>query len=158
MFSRCEEPLPTDPYAVPLDKINMADGRYFQQNRQFEFFKRLREEDPVHLNDHPFTGRYWSVTKFEDIMYIDKHHELFSSAHGIGIGPRIDAEPNPDELNVSMFIAMDPPKHDLQRATVTSVVALIIIHFVLCTWSLNGHCSVTGRFVLLRDCPGSCPA
>ena len=123
MFSQSEEPLPTDPYAVPLDKINMADGRYFQQNRQFEFFKRLREEDPVHLNDHPFTGRYWSVTKFQDIMYIDKHHELFSSAHGIGIGPRIDAEPNPDELNVSMFIAMDPPKHDLQRATVTSVVA-----------------------------------
>jgi cytochrome P450 len=101
----------------------MADGRYFQEDRQFEFFKRLRDEDPVHLNDHEFTGRYWSITKFEDILYVDKHHELFSSAHGIGIGPRIDMEPDPEELDVTMFIAMDPPKHDLQRATVTSVVA-----------------------------------
>lgn len=118
-----DQPLPTDPYAVPIEAINMIDGRYFQQDRQFEFFKRLREEDPVHLNEHPFTGRYWSITKFEDILYIDKHHELFSSAHGIGVGPRIDLEPDPEELDVTMFIAMDPPKHDLQRATVSGVVA-----------------------------------
>ena len=123
IFALQDKPLPTDPYAVSLDEINMCDGRYFQQNRQFEFFKRLREEDPVHLNDHEFTGRYWSITKFEDIMYVDRNHELFSSAHGIGIGPRIDAAPNPEELDLTMFIAMDPPKHQLQRATVTGVVA-----------------------------------
>jgi len=117
------KPLPADPYAVPIEEINMIDGRYFQQNRQFEFFRRLRAEDPVHLNEHPFTGRYWSITKFDDIMYVDKHHELFSSAHGIGIGPKLGLEPDPEELDVSMFIAMDPPKHDLQRATVTGVVA-----------------------------------
>ncbi|MCB1686122.1 MAG: cytochrome P450, partial [Pseudomonadales bacterium] len=118
-----DKPLPVDPYAVPIEEINMIDGRYFQQNRQFEFFRRLRAEDPVHLNEHPFTGRYWSITKFDDIMYVDKHHELFSSAHGIGIGPKLGLEPDPEELAVSMFIAMDPPKHDLQRATVTGVVA-----------------------------------
>ena len=117
------KPLPADPYAVPIDEINMIDGRYFHENRQFEFFKRLRDEDPVHLNDHEFTGRYWDITKFEDIMYVDTHHELFSSAHGIALGPRVDAEPNPEDLDLSMFIAMDPPKHDLQRATVSSVVA-----------------------------------
>ncbi len=117
------KPLPLDPYAVPIEEINMIDARYFQENRQFEFFKRLRDEDPVHLNDHDFTGRYWSITKFEDIMHVDTHHDLFSSAHGIAIGPRVDAEPNPEDLNLSMFIAMDPPKHDLQRATVSSVVA-----------------------------------
>jgi cytochrome P450 len=116
-------PLPADPYAVPIEEINMFDGRYFEENRQFEFFKRLREEDPVHLNDHHFTGRCWSLTKFEDIMAVDKNHEMFSSAHGIAIGPRVDAEPDPNELSLSMFIAMDPPKHDLQRATVSSVVA-----------------------------------
>ena len=118
-----QKPLPTDPYAVPLEEINMVDGRYFQTNTLFPFFKRLREEDPVHENTHDFTGRYWSITKFEDIMYVDKHHELFSSAHGIALGPRVDAEPNPEDLNLQMFIAMDPPKHDLQRATVSGVVA-----------------------------------
>lgn len=123
VFSLQDKPLPRDPYGVSLDEINMVDGRYFQQDTQFEFFKRLRDEDPVHLNEHPFTGRYWSITKFEDILYVDKHHEKFSSAHGIALGPAIDAELDPEELDLSMFIAMDPPKHDLQRATVTGVVA-----------------------------------
>lgn len=99
------------------------DARLFQQDIHWDFFKRLRDEDPVHLNEHPDTGRYWSVTKFQDIMYVDTHHDLFSSAHGIALGPPIDREPGENELNLSMFIAMDPPKHELQRATVSGVVA-----------------------------------
>jgi cytochrome P450 len=116
-------PVITDPYSVPIEEINVIDGRLFQQDLHWDHFKRLREEDPVHLNEFPETGRYWSVTKFEDIMFIDKNHEMFSSAHGIALGPRVDAEPDPKDLGLSMFIAMDPPKHDLQRATVSGVVA-----------------------------------
>jgi len=123
VFSKNPPPLPKDPYAIPLEDINVVDPRLFEQDVLWEFFRRLREEDPVHLNDLPETGRYWSITKFNDIMFVDKNHELFSSAHGIGLGPRIDAEPNPEELGLSMFIAMDPPKHDLQRATVSGIVA-----------------------------------
>lgn len=123
IFSNDPPPLPEDPWNTPLDEINMVDGRYFERDTLWDFFKRLRAEDPVHMNDLPETGRYWSVTRFDDIMHVDKNHEIFSSAHGIGIGPRIDAEPDPNDMNLSMFIAMDPPKHDLQRATVSGVVA-----------------------------------
>ncbi|MCB1694473.1 MAG: cytochrome P450, partial [Pseudomonadales bacterium] len=112
-----------DAWTMPLEDINVIDGRLFQQDIHWDFFKRLRAEDPVHLNELPETGRYWSVTKFNDIMYVDKHHDLFSSSHGIGLGPPIDREPNPEDLNVTMFIAMDPPRHDVQRATVSPVVA-----------------------------------
>ena len=48
---------------------------------------------------------------------------MFSSAHGIAIGGRIDREPDPEELQFSNFIAMDPPKHRGQRQTVNGVVA-----------------------------------
>ncbi len=123
IFSKNPPPIPDDPWGMPIEDINMVDGRLFEQNVHWELFKRLREQDPVHLNDLPETGRYWSLTKFEDIMFVDKNHEMFSSAHGIGIGPRVGAEPDPEELGLSMFIAMDPPKHDLQRATVSGVVA-----------------------------------
>ena len=116
-------PIIEDPYSVPIEEINMIDGRLFQHELHWAHFKRLREEDPVHLNDLPGIGRYWSLTKFEDIMFVDKNHELFSSAHGIAIGPKIGTERNPDALDFSSFIAMDPPKHDLQRATVSGVVA-----------------------------------
>ena len=116
-------PVIEDPYSVPIEEINPIDGRLFQMDIHEAHFKRLREEDPVHMNELPSTGRYWSITKFEDIMYVDKNHDLFSSASGIALGPRIDLAPSPVDLNVSNFIAMDPPKHDLQRATVSSVVA-----------------------------------
>ena len=116
-------PVIKDPYSVPIEEINPIDGRLFQMDIHEAHFKRLREEDPVHMNELPMTGRYWSITKFEDIMYVDKNHELFSSASGITLGPRIDLEPGPTGVDFSNFIAMDPPKHDLQRATVSSVVA-----------------------------------
>jgi cytochrome P450 len=116
-------PVIRDPYSVPIEDINVIDGRLFEEDLHWAHFARLRDEDPVHLNELPATGRYWSITKFEDIMFIDKNHDMFSSAHGIAIGPRVDAELNSEDLNLSMFIAMDPPKHDLQRATVSGVVA-----------------------------------
>ena len=116
-------PVIEDPYSVPIEEINPIDGRLFQMDIHEAHFKRLREEDPVHMNELPMTGRYWSITKFEDIMYVDKNHELFSSASGIALGPKIDLERGPEDFNLSNFIAMDPPKHDLQRATVSSVVA-----------------------------------
>jgi cytochrome P450 len=116
-------PVIEDPYAVPIEEINMIDGRLFQRELHWEHFRRLREEDPVHFNELPRIGRYWSLTKFDDILYVDKNHELFSSAHGITIGPSVDSERNPEAMQFTNFIAMDPPKHDLQRATVTGVVA-----------------------------------
>jgi cytochrome P450 len=108
-------PMIEDPWSVPIEDINMIDGRLFQHEIHWEHFRRLREEDPVHLNVLPGFGRYWSITKFEDILFVDTHHELFSSAHGITIGPAIDVGPDPSELQFSNFIAMDPPKHDAGR-------------------------------------------
>ncbi len=116
-------PVIEDPYAVPVEDINPVDPRLFQREMFWEHFRRLRKEDPVHLNELHNTGRYWSITKFEDIMWVDKNHDLFSSAHGIALGPKIGYEPHPEELNTQSFIAMDPPEHDLQRATVSGVVA-----------------------------------
>jgi len=116
-------PVITDPYAVPIEELNLIDGRLFQQQLHWDHFKRLRAEDPVHLNELPGIGRYWSITKFEDILYVDKNHELFSSAHGIVIGPKIGEDANSEALQFTNFIAMDPPKHDLQRATVSGSVA-----------------------------------
>ncbi len=57
------------------------------------------------------------MTKYNDIMHVDTNHDIFSSEGGITIFEQDEDFPLP------MFIAMDPPKHDLQRATVTGVVA-----------------------------------
>ena len=61
----------------PIWKVieNVIDGRLFEQDLHWAHFERLRAEDPVHLNELPAIGRYWSITKFEDIMFIDKNHD-----------------------------------------------------------------------------------
>ncbi len=117
-----EAPIP-DPYDLPLEEINMVSPRLFQENRIWDYFKRLREEDPVHFNETEEAGRYWSLTRYDDIKAVDSNHELFSSANGITLGIPVGTPPPEDALQVEMFIAMDPPKHDEQRATVAPVVA-----------------------------------
>jgi len=109
-----------DPYSIPLEEVNPLQAHLFQQDAHWAYFERLRAEDPVHLSVDEEFGRYWHITKFEDIKYVDKHHELFSSEGGITIGPPLNAPE--DRLQTRMFIAMDPPIHDVQRATVSPVV------------------------------------
>ena len=105
-------------YATPLDQLNPAQPTLFQADAHWAMFERLRAEDPVHYTaEHEF-GPYWSITKYNDIMTIDTNHEAFSSAGGITIANQVGGEgPLP------MFIAMDPPKHDVQRKTVSPAVA-----------------------------------
>ena len=122
-----------DPYSLPLHEINVAQPSIFQQDAQWDYFKRLREEDPVHYCADSGFGPYWSVTKFQDIVKVDTDFHSYSSAQGITIGglggvPTQQPEGGASEKKqqwdgFGMFIAMDPPKHDLQRATVASAVA-----------------------------------
>ncbi|MDB4151384.1 cytochrome P450 [Pseudomonadales bacterium] len=122
-----------DPYSLPLHEINVAQPSIFQQDAQWDYFKRLREEDPVHYCADSGFGPYWSVTKFQDIVKVDTDFHSYSSAQGITIGglggvPTQQPEDGASEKKqqwdgFGMFIAMDPPKHDLQRATVASAVA-----------------------------------
>jgi cytochrome P450 len=108
---------------VPLDEINPVWNRLFSENRMLEYFERLRREDPVHFNETEVAGRYWSLTRYDEIKAVDTDHKNFSSAHGITLGFPID-QPLPEgALDVSMFIAMDQPKHDVQRKTVSPVVS-----------------------------------
>ena len=108
---------------VPLEDINPVWHRLFAENRMLDYFERLRREDPVHFNESEVAGRYWSLTRYNEIKAVDTDHKNFSSAHGITLGFPID-QPLPEgALDVSMFIAMDQPKHDVQRKTVSPVVS-----------------------------------
>jgi cytochrome P450 len=104
-------------YSLPIEQINVADAELFRTNTMWPYFERLRKEDPVHYcAEHEF-GPYWSVTKFNDIMAVDTNHTAFSSEPSITI---VDLK---EDFPLPMFIAMDPPKHDLQRKTVTPAVS-----------------------------------
>ena len=106
-----------DPYAIDLADINVADPVLFMNDEHWGYFDRLRQEAPVHYCQESLCGPYWSVTKFNDIMEIEKNTDVFSSVGGITLMDR------PSDFNTENFISMDPPKHDVQRMSVTGVVA-----------------------------------
>ena len=110
-------------WELPIEDINPVSPRLFQEDKLWDYFKRLREEDPVHFNETELAGRFWSLTRYEEIKQVDSDWENFSSGNGITLGFPVDAELPEGALNISMFIAMDPPTHDVQRKTVTGVVA-----------------------------------
>ena len=43
----------------------------------YPYYDRLREEDPVHWNEKYET---WIITRHDDLTWMTRHHELFSSA------------------------------------------------------------------------------
>ncbi len=111
-------------YSMPLDEMNVAEPELFRTDTMWPYFERLRKEDPIHYHAeglHP-EGPYWSITKYNDIMAVDTNHEVFSSEPSITI---FDAK---DDFPLPMFIAMDPPKHDLQRKTVSPIVSPANLH------------------------------
>jgi cytochrome P450 len=102
---------------MPLSEIKVADPLLFQTDTMWPYFERLRKEAPVHYQaEHEF-GPYWSVTKYNDIMAVDTNHQVFSSEGGITLAE------GSEDFRLPMFIAMDPPKHDVQRKTVSPVVS-----------------------------------
>jgi cytochrome P450 len=110
-----------DPYDIPLAELDPAHDDLFAANKVLPYFERLRKEDPVHLSESGPYGRYWSITKYEDIMHVDTNHQLFSSDirnGGIRLGgQRLEGEPDPLTY-LPMFIMEDQPKHDEQRKAV----------------------------------------
>ena len=112
--------------AIPLNDINVSDIELWRTDTVWPYFERLRKEDPVHLHpaEHHESGAFWSVTKYNDIMAVDTNHADFSSEPSITI---FDPE---DDFQMPMFIAMDPPKHDLQRKTVSPIVSPQNLHIM----------------------------
>ena len=111
-------------YDVPIEEVNPLNAHLFLEDRWQEHFARLRAEDPVHFNELETSGRYWSITKYDDVRAVDGDWETYSSASGITLGlsvEKMQGEALPQQL--TPFIAMDPPTHTEQRKTVRGVSA-----------------------------------
>lgn len=77
-------------------------------------FRRLRRDDPVSWWDEPDGQGFWAVTRHDDLKYVSRHVEEFSSAQGVTL----------EEMDESDFTARrnmleyDPPAHTRYRRLV----------------------------------------
>src|SRR6266480_4302851 len=90
----------------------------------YAYYGRLRDEDPVHWNEK---YELWVVTRHDDLVWLTRHHELFSSAV-FKNDPR-PAYPAIDESDLGLyeyvrnyqgdqFIQHDRPEHLEMRKVV----------------------------------------
>jgi cholest-4-en-3-one 26-monooxygenase len=101
-----------------MDEILVTERAHWQDGPPHELFARLRAECPVHwtprITEYPEEAGFWSVTKAEDIHAVSRDWETYSSELG-GVTALTEAVMSLD-LARSMFIGMDPPKHDRHKA------------------------------------------
>ena len=115
-----------DPWDIPLEEMDPAHPELFRANKVLPWFKRLRAESPVHQCANSQFGPFWSITRYDDVKYVDTHHDLFSSDiynGGIRLGGRpLEGPPDP-MFHLPMFIMADPPVHERQRMAVAPMFA-----------------------------------
>ncbi len=101
-----------DAHNIAIEDFDVSSAALMQSNQHWDFFARMRDEEPVHYCKDSMFGPYWSITRFADIMEIEKNWQDFSSDLGITLTDR------PEDFSTPNFIGMDP-----QRQTVQGVVA-----------------------------------
>ena len=85
-------------------------------------YRRLRREAPVHWYE---AGRFWALSKHDDIMQVSRNPGRFRS--GGGVLAKNDPLRNqgriirtmPQEARAPSIIFMDPPEHNRYRRLVT---------------------------------------
>lgn len=110
------EPTSAQTNEKSLDEINVGAPEHWQEGAPHEIFTRLRGECPVHwseIEEYPEEAGYWSMVTADDVHAVSRDWQTFSSERG---GCMALTHAIPLELMTSMFIAMDPPKHDRLKA------------------------------------------
>jgi cholest-4-en-3-one 26-monooxygenase len=92
-----------------LDDIDLDNPDNFVSGTPHHWFKQLRREAPVHFHKERAGVGFWSLTKYEDVKYVSRNPQLFSSWLG---GTNIPDRPEEALMGMRMIMLnMDPPQH-----------------------------------------------
>ncbi len=79
-----------------------------------EIFKELRAHQPVAWTEEPDGRGFWSITKYDDVLYASRHAEIFSSRQGIRMEDMSEEETEARRT----LMEMDSPEHTRLRRLV----------------------------------------
>lgn len=74
----------------------------------------LRREDPVHRVEAPNYNSFWAITKYDDVMDIERSPDRWINAPRPALGPK-PADENRDALPIRSLVQMDAPDHTAYR-------------------------------------------
>ncbi|HKC50001.1 MAG TPA: cytochrome P450 [Myxococcota bacterium] len=94
---------------MALDHIDLDNPDNFVSGTPHHWFKQLRREAPVHWHKERDGIGFWCLTKYEDVKFVSRNPQLFSSWLG---GTNIADRPEEALMGMRMIMLnMDPPQH-----------------------------------------------
>lgn len=82
---------------------------YHRNGYPWRTWEKLRREAPVHHIDKGNGEAYWVVTRYQDIVDIERNAEVFKNGPKLTIGVE-------GQNGLRMIVGMDPPDHTAHRA------------------------------------------
>jgi cholest-4-en-3-one 26-monooxygenase len=100
-----------------LADIDLWDMDQYTEAIPYEQLRRLRAEAPVfHHHDPQQPNGFWAITRHEDVVYVSRNPELFSSAEKTALITELAEEQLAQQ---QMFMLnQDPPDHTRMRSLV----------------------------------------
>jgi cytochrome P450 len=95
--------------------IDLVDPElYANDGIPHEQLRWLREHAPVYR--HHGDPDFWAVTRYDDVVHVSRHPEIFSSHERLALFP----EPTDEQLGMQrmMMLNQDPPEHTRKRSIV----------------------------------------
>ena len=101
--------------SLPVELINVSDPELFENDTYHPLFRRLRAEDPVHYFESEEYGPFWSITKYDEIVHVEKNNQIFSSADDYGGIVSQDSQGRRQIASGGGSIFMDPLRQRSHR-------------------------------------------
>ncbi|WP_205315807.1 cytochrome P450 [Nonomuraea lactucae] len=96
-------------------RIDLVDqDHYASAGPPHDQLRWLRENDPVHRHDGE--PAFWAVTRYDEVVHVSRHSELFSSHRRLAIFNETTDEQV--EMQRLMMLNQDPPEHTRRRSLV----------------------------------------
>ncbi|MER7504097.1 cytochrome P450 [Nonomuraea pusilla] len=95
--------------------IDLVDrDRYATSGPPHDQFAWLRAHSPVHRHDGE--PGFWAVTRYEDVVHVSRHSDLFSSSRRLALFDEMPEEQR--AFQRMMMLNQDPPEHTRRRSLV----------------------------------------
>jgi cytochrome P450 len=101
--------------------LALADPKAYADDRRFqESLALLRRESPVHRVEAPEYTPFWGITKHEDVLEIERNHQLFLNAPRPVLGTAdfdaLNRQRAEQGIALRTLVHMDDPDHRVVRA------------------------------------------
>lgn len=96
--------------------IDLTDVNVFATGKHYDLLARLRQDDPVFLNRSADGTDFWALTRYDDVLWAYRNHEIFSSACGAIVGGSYRNQN--DTASNKMLVASDLPRHKLLKQVI----------------------------------------